>query len=346
MEYVKSVILQTHTNGKRLNKVLFITEIASTHAGSKKELNSLIKEIIKNSSDFVKFQIFNNNDLCHITSPLYSGLKKIELPYSYWNKIIVDALKVKKVILEPFDYKSFEFCKKFKNKALIKISSSEHDNTEMIIEALKNFKKVFFNISGLDLKELKIFLKKIDKYKKKIIFMYGFQSFPSDPKDLRLGLIKEMKKLGVSTGYADHSKTDDHLMTYLLTSKAIDLGANYVEKHITLKRRQKKPDYISSFEPKDLEKYVLFFKKKYTNNFIKKISNKEKIYCNIMGKFGVAVDDFSKNEKLNIKKVKFLRTGKVGISRESLSDLLNNKSRSKKLIKKNEILQEKFFYQK
>ena len=42
-----------------------------------KELNKLIKQIIKGSSDYIKFQIFNNNQLCHKSSSLYKSLKKM-----------------------------------------------------------------------------------------------------------------------------------------------------------------------------------------------------------------------------------------------------------------------------
>ena len=341
------MILKILTHGKKLNKPYFITEIASTHDGSKSELNKLIKKIINNSSDFIKFQIFDNNDLCHISSPFFNGLKKIELPYDLWKKIIFQTLKKKKVILEPFDEKSFRFCKKFKSRVLLKISSSEHDNNEMILDALKNFKKVFFNISGFEMIELKKMFKKYKKYKKKIILMYGFQSFPSNPKDLRLEILRDIHKLGLQSGYADHSKTDDILMTYLLTSKAVDLGTSYIEKHVTYKRSKKKPDYISSFEPDELEKFIFYFKKKYISNFIKNISKKEKIYCKVMGKFGVASSVIRKHEKIKKDKIKFLRIGSSsGLSRRDLSLILRNNKIANKEIVKNEILQKKFFISK
>ena len=102
--------------------ILFISEIASTHDGSEKHLQKLINEILNDSSDYIKFQIFKNDDLCHHTSSLYKGLKKIELNQSIWKKIINKSLKKKRVILEPCDEKSYNFCRQFKKKVLIKIS--------------------------------------------------------------------------------------------------------------------------------------------------------------------------------------------------------------------------------
>tara|TARA_Y100000590_G_scaffold465793_1_gene639111 strand:- start:4640 stop:5659 length:1020 start_codon:yes stop_codon:yes gene_type:complete len=337
------VILKIPTNGKKLNKIFFISEIASTHNGSEIYLKKLTNKILDSETDYIKFQIFKNEDLCHPTSPFYKGLKKIELNQSMWKNIIDKSLKKKGVILEPFDENSYEFCKRFKKRALIKISSSEHDNSKIILDALKNFKKVFFNISGFNLNQIKKIGKIYKKYKKKIILMYGFQSFPSNPKDLRLKIISKIKKLGFSAGYADHSSTNNQALSYIMTSKAIDFQAEYIEKHITYKRKEKKPDYISSFETKEMEGYINFFKKEYFNNFNLKISKNEKKYCNIMSKFAVSNYKILKNEKLNIKKVKFLRTGQAGMDRIKFFSLIKKKAHAKKTIKKNILLNPNLF---
>ena len=42
--------------------------------------------------------IFNNKDLCHKSSKLYNGLKKIELPFNFWASVI-KKFKPKKAIL-------------------------------------------------------------------------------------------------------------------------------------------------------------------------------------------------------------------------------------------------------
>ena len=71
-----------------MNNINFITEIASTHNGSTKELIRLLKKIKLKSDDYLKFQIFQNKELCHKTSKLYTGLKKIEIPSKFWEKLI------------------------------------------------------------------------------------------------------------------------------------------------------------------------------------------------------------------------------------------------------------------
>ena len=88
MIFVKNAILQTHIHGQKLNNIKFITEIASTHDGSVEELNKLIKNIKLIKGDYIKFQIFKNTELCHRSSKLFKGLKKIELPLEFWERTI------------------------------------------------------------------------------------------------------------------------------------------------------------------------------------------------------------------------------------------------------------------
>ena len=75
----------------------------------------------------------------------------------------------------------------------------------MINDSIKNFKKTFINISGLDLNKISKLIKYI-RGKKKIIFMYGYQSYPTIRKNLRFSLFNFLKKKGYNYGYADHSK--------------------------------------------------------------------------------------------------------------------------------------------
>lgn len=339
------MILNLLMNGNKFKKV-FISEIASSHGGSITNLNKLVNQLLFIDTDFVKFQIFKNNHLCHNSSKLYNNLKKIEIPFKNWKKIISKTLRKKNVILEPFDQKSYEFCKKFKKKVLLKISCSEHDNIEMIKDATKNFKKIFINISGYNISRFENIVKKNKLKKNKIVLMYGFQSFPTNPKDLRMGIIKKIKTSRFQTGYADHSNTVKGNLSYKLTSSAIKFGAKYIEKHVTLNRKKRGPDYITSLEPDEMNDYVNFFK----FNLIKKnialknkISNSEKQYCKIMKKYCVVKKKLSKGDIPELKNLVFLRTGKEGMTRDKIFKILNQKRKIKRDIKKNSVLTVDYF---
>ena len=175
-------------------KTYFITEIASAHMGSSKLVKIITDIHEKSKSNFIKFQIFKTINLFSIKNKNFKKYKKLEISFDKWEKLIKGYMKKNNLILEPFDTESYNFCKKFKKYVNLKISSSESDNLNMIKDSIKNFKKTFINISGLDLKKISKLIKYIDGNKKKIVFMYGFQSYPTKKKNLRFSLFKFLKK--------------------------------------------------------------------------------------------------------------------------------------------------------
>lgn len=323
-----------------MKKINFIAEIASSHNGNKNNLLKIIKALNLSNCNFVKIQIFKNSNLCHQSSSLFKSLNKIEINHNYWKKVIKKIKK--KIILEPFDNESYNFCKKFRNECSVKISSSENDNNYLIKDALKNFKLVFLNISGFKIKKIKGILKNIRK--KKLILMYGYQAYPTKPKNLRLNIFNELKKLNLTYGYADHSNTDYFFETHICTEKAIDFGAKYIEKHICLKRSVNIPDYISSFEINDFNNYINFFKKKKKYFFKKKnISIDEKKYCKIMNKFAVLKNKVKMKQKININQLIFLRINGNGLNRSRVDKLIKDNKKFKFSLKQNTILKKEHF---
>jgi len=328
--------------GHKLNKnVKFIAEIASSHNGSDKNFLKLVNFLINSEVDLIKIQVFKLNDLAHRTYKFYKTLKKINLNFKLIEKSLKIILKKKKkVILEPFDEKSYSFCKKFRDKVYLKISISEIDNETIFKDALNNFKKIFVSISGNKEKEIKKLLKTNSKYKKRIIPTYGFQSFPTNYKDLRLSIIKKIKKLTKNICYADHTTADSFVLNLSTISKSIECGANYIEKHITLDRFKNYPDSDSSLDLDQFNDLLKFFK---INIPVKsKLSSAEKKYSIVMKKYAVIFNNIKKGSKIFLKDIKFLRTNFKGIEKNNLEKFKNIKA--KKNLKKNEILEKKFFY--
>ena len=330
---------------KNLKKPIFIAEIASSHNGSVKDLNNFIKKIDSSKSiDLYKIQIFKNNNLCHVSSPLYKKLQKIEIAYPKWKKILSSIRNKQKLILEPFDKKSFYFCKKLKKINKIKIPSAENQNNILILEAVKRFEEVYINVSGFSNKQILTFSNRYKKFKKKIIIMYGFQSYPTKFEDLRFKRIKFICNQGFRTGYADHSCYQDIGETYISVINALKFGAVYIEKHITPSIKKNLPDKISSFELKEFENLIKNFAK--LNNFDQKkdISKSEIKYCQQMNKFAFTKNKIKKGEMFDLKKIIFLRSKIPGLSLDKINQMNKKKVLIyEKKIKKNSILRESFF---
>ena len=321
----------------------FISEIASAHTGK----ISLIKKISNlhcgSNSNFLKLQIFKTKNLFQKSNKKYTNFKKLEISFKSWFEIINQYKNKTKIILEPFDNESYKFCKKFKNQVYIKISSSESDNIELILDALTNFKKVFINLSGMDLSDIKkiLFFLKKKKLKKKVILMYGFQAYPTRAGDLRFGLFRYFKKLGFDYGYADHS-------TYGINNDVINVCAfakkkikcKFIEKHVCYDLSKKPNDFITSININDMNLLIkkINRQKKFKKfPFKKNISINEKSYFLNFIKFAYVRKDISSGSKINIEDLIFLRSSskKKGITR---LNLIGKKFIAKNLIKKNEQL--------
>ena len=293
-------------------KNYFITEIASAHMGNP-ELVKIITDIHeKSKSNFIKFQIFKVSNLFSTKNKNFKRYKKLEISFNKWKKLIKANMKKNNLILEPFDTESYHFCKRFKKNVNLKISSSESDNLSMINDSIKNFKKTFINISGLDLNKISKLIKYIRGNKKKIIFMYGYQSYPTIRKNLRFSLFNFLKKKGYNYGYADHSKYGLNPNSIDLCSHALKVDkCKYIEKHVCHDLKLKPNDYITSINVKDLNTFierVQKSKKKIKVSKLKNLSFDEKNYFLKFSKFAFANQHILKNSYIDKKKLKFLRS--------------------------------------
>lgn len=321
--------------------VKIITEIASTHNGNVKLLEDLTNDHLKTKSDYIKYQIFKAKNLVNIKDKNFKKFKKIEISYNNWSRIIKKFKKKTKIIIEIFDFESYEFSKKFKNDTYLKISTTELDNLKIIDDALKNFKKIFLNVSGYDEKFINSLIFKYlrKEFKKKIVILYGFQGFPSNPKDLRLSLFDIFKRKKINYGYSDHSihgLSEDFLsLLPLILQKKIQ----YFEKHICRNISRKPPDYISSLDLNEFSKFVRIIK---SYNHLKRFnfsknSIAEKKYSQKMHKFAFAKKKIGEKKEINLSDIVFLRTAKKNGLRRSFFEK-NKKIICKKIIKKNDIL--------
>ena len=291
------------------NKLEFITEIASTHRGNINTVKTIFNNHLKSNSNYIKFQLLNTSELYAANSKKYKQFKKLEIKMSLIENLIFKYYNKTKIILEIFDEKSYQFAKKFSKKVYLKISCSEADNIKLIVDACKNFRKIFINFSGYELDEINKILKKINKYKKKIVLLYGFQSYPSSFDDLRYELFDYFDKKKFIFGYSDHTYFKNYNELILSTSVAIAKGAKIIEKHVCINQKSKPPDYISALEFKKFNKYIIDIKQIFSsicrNSF--ELSAKELKYKNTMRKFLIY-------NKVN-KKYKYLRTTRSKITR-------------------------------
>ncbi len=314
-----------------------IGEVASAHEGNYIKAIKIGKRAFEAGADAVKFQIFKCQNLMSKKNPLYKKFKKFEISKDNWIKIFRQFKKNQFLIAEIFDIDSLIFAKKQKIFKLYKLPSTCLNNEEMLNCLSKINKPIILAAGGATFEEINYAFKKLKKNKNNIIIMAGFQNFPTKIEDTNLNKIPLIKKtFKTKMGYADHVDSNQNLYPFSIPLMAYTLGADIIEKHITLNRKEKGTDYYSSLDPEEFKKFVEFLKKSYKAFSSGKwdLTKAEIEYRKFNKTFAVAKSNLLKGHKIKIKDLYFKRTNKVGITFDKLTPYLG------KTLKKNKFIDE------
>jgi len=238
---------------KKRKKPFLIAEIGINHNGSIKIAKDLIDLAKKYDFDAVKFQkripdisvpekqknILRNTPWGQMTYLKYK--QKIEFNLKDFKKIDAYCKKIKiQWFASPWDVESTLFLKKFKLK-FNKIASSMLTNTKLLKAVAKQKKTTFISTGMSNMRNIKNAVKIFKSNKCKFILMHCVSTYPCDEKNLNLNMIRTLKKkFNCEVGYSGHEPT---------VSPSIGawfLGADYIERHITLDRTMWGTDQAAS----------------------------------------------------------------------------------------------------
>ena len=304
-------------------KIIIIAEAGVNHNGNINLAKKLILAAANSGADYIKFQTYETENLIRPNTKLaryqkenikidktqYQMLKKYQLKKNYY-KTLIQYAKKRKIgfISSPFDIESLKFLKKF-NLDFIKIPSGEIDNFPLLKEIGKLNKKVILSTGMANINEINNALKILKKFgtkKERISLLHCHSDYPSKPENLNLKAIVTLKKrFNLKVGYSDHSLGIE--APVISTS----LGAEIIEKHLTLNNKMKGPDHIASMEPKLFSEMVLAIRKAE-----KMLGNGKKIPTNIelknkqfVRKSIVAKTKIKKGEQFSIANITTKRPG-------------------------------------
>ncbi len=319
------------------SKVKIIAEVGVNHNGSITRAKKLIDIAKDAGADFVKFQSYVTENLLNQYEPLmryqkfnikrkinqFEMLKNFELNFFNQNQI-KKYCKEKKIrfLSTPYDMDSVKNLIKM-NLQLFKIGSSDCNNVLMINYLLNRNKKIILSTGCVNEKELKNILNKINykKYRNKIILMHCTSFYPAPVNTLNLSVINSYsKKFKLIPGYSDHSSS---LITGAL---AVQFGAKFIEKHITLDKKDFGPDHKASLEPKEFREYInnIRFAEKAFGNPKKKIMNLEKPIKRKMQKSIYTTNELKKGAILK-ENMLTLKRPNDGISALNIFKIINRK---------------------
>lgn len=240
-------------NIKKRKIPFLIAEIGINHNGSVKLAKKLIDLAKYCNFDAVKFQK-RDLDICipheqknimrdtpwgRITYLDYK--KKIEFNKKEFFEIQKYCKKVKiEWFCSAFDINSLNFLKQFKLN-YNKVASAVLTNIPLITAIAKERKKTFISTGMSELKDISKAVKVFNKFKCDFILMHCVSTYPADENDLNLNTIKTLeKKFNCRVGYSGHESSVSPSIA------AWFIGADYIERHITLERSMWGTDQAAS----------------------------------------------------------------------------------------------------
>ena len=270
---------------KKFIKPFLIGEIGINHNGSIKLAKKLI-DLAKNSGfDAVKFQKRNpdisipeNYKKISRTTPwgemtYLDYKKKIEFGSKEFD-LINSYCKKKKIIwfASAWDKDSLKFLKKY-NLRYNKIASAMLTNHKLLRLVAKERKTTFISTGMSTFGDISRAISIFKKEKCKFILMHCVSTYPCPINKLNLNAIITLKeKFKCEVGYSGHeSSVSPTLIAYFL-------GANYIERHITLDRSMWGTDQAASLSETGMKtlKNILYKAPKVLGNGSKKISIEDK----------------------------------------------------------------------
>jgi N-acetylneuraminate synthase len=293
------------------------------------EGKKLIDLSVKAGADSVKIQTFKAENLTSKEAIFdlpstgkqsqYDVFQELEIPEEIQRKLFSYA-ESKKVIFfsTPSDKHDVDFLESLGMK-IYKIGSDDANNLPFL-EYIAQLKKPTIVSTGMCTMEEAEQIKEVFSScgNDKLALLHCVTKYPTEPQFVNLNAINSMKKkLQIPVGYSDHSVGIE------VCKAAIALGANIVEKHVTLDKNQKGPDHILSATPEELFELVNFSKMFYSSlgDGIKRPAECEEFTRKESRKSMVALRDLPKGTVLKEEMLGVKRPG-YGISPSSFKKVV------------------------
>ncbi len=234
--------------------------MANSHEGNLSIAKKITQAASDSGADGIKFQKFAANELAEPSHEYYSLYRKLEMKTSEWSNLISFAKSKRlKVFVDIFGIKSIKEFSKFKIDGY-KIHSADVTNPLILNHFSNETIPVLLSVAGSLPNEIDNALKLLNKTPKEIILMHGFQGYPTKLEDLNLSRIQNLKtKFGLPVGLMDHLSGDSQMALYA-PLLGIAMGAQIIEKHLTLDRSLKGLDYYSALNPDEFSSLVSYVK--------------------------------------------------------------------------------------
>ncbi|MEG0132746.1 MAG: N-acetylneuraminate synthase [Clostridium sp.] len=291
--------------------VLIIAEAGVNHNGKFELAKKLIDMASECGADAIKFQTFKAEECVGsyaekadyqmenmpVEESQLEMVRKLELPFEEF-RILQDYCREKGILFisTPDGTESLNFLVSL-NVPLIKIGSTEVSNVEYLKEIGNTGKEIILSTGMSTLGEVEQAINILKSTgNKNIKIMQCTTDYPTAEEDVNLRAMVTMREaFKVPVGLSDHTVGNEAAIA------AVALGAEFVEKHITLDKEMEGPDHKASMASAEFKQYV------------KSIRNTEKL-------LGDGIKRPSKREISIMKDVRRSVVAKINLPKGTLID--------------------------
>jgi N-acetylneuraminate synthase len=314
-----------------------IAEAGSNHDGKLEQAKKLIDVAASAGADAVKFQVFRVNrlypksaglsDYLKVSKPIYDIIADMEMPYE-WLPELAKCCRDKGILFlgSVFDEESANQLDP--HVEAFKIASYEITHVPLVRYIASKKKPVIVSTGTANLDEVTEIVREFHRAgNHDLILMQCTAAYPAPLDSLNVRAVKTMKStFGVPVGLSDHSR--DPLVGPLT---AVAMGANLIEKHVTLSNELPGPDHLFAVEPAELRLIV-----QKVREVEKALGNGEKVMNPVEAELKgfarrsiFALRDIADGEILTKENIAVLRCGNLKGSLEPrlFQDLLGKRAR-------------------
>lgn len=245
-----------------------IAEIGINHNGDPAIARRLIDVASSAGADAVKFQKRTPRDILtragfdrpyesdHAYAPTYGEHReRLELSFEVYRDLFAYATtKGLHFFASVWDPKSADFIEILGAPAF-KIPSADLTNVPLIEYVAKKGKPVILSTGMSTMDEVDIAVAAARKWTRDLVLMHCVSTYPCENRDVNLKMIGVLReRFDLPVGYSGHDRG------VAIPAAAVALGANVVEKHITLDRTMRGSDHAAALEPEGLNRVVRYIR--------------------------------------------------------------------------------------
>ncbi|HJX13214.1 MAG TPA: N-acetylneuraminate synthase family protein [Dehalococcoidales bacterium] len=238
-------------------EILIVAEIGNNHEGSYALAEKMIKLAAGAGAGAVKFQTFKTEHyVSRRDKARFERLKSFELTEAEFRRLNVAARDAGLLFLStPFDIGSARFLDSL--VPAFKVSSGDNNFWPLLEVVALTGKPIILSAGLMDMEQITVardFIRNIwrdGNIKQEMAVLHCVASYPVAPAEANLLAINQLKELGVTVGYSDHTLGIEAAVL------SAALGARIIEKHFTLDKNYSEfRDHQLSADPEEMARLV------------------------------------------------------------------------------------------